>query len=270
MRPGFLSLRRRAGGAFAVPGTSGAALAGGLEEHHGTGGGNIERGHLAGHGNAQQVIAGAADQIVQARAFASEDDYGIGRKVVAVVILRAALVEPDDPEVVLFQGFEGANQIDHAGEAEVLGGSGRGLEGGGGERRGAALSEEDAIDAGGFGGAKQRAEVLRVFYAVERENEAGFCTGQQVLNVEEVALANDSDDALVGGGSGETGEGIAGLGAGFHSGGAAEGGDGAEPRILAASEALLGEADVIETAGAGAEGLLDGMEAIEDFHQSLV
>ena len=53
---------------------SGAALAGGFVEDDGSCGGDVERTDAAGHGDAQQMVAGAADKIVQAGAFAAEDE----------------------------------------------------------------------------------------------------------------------------------------------------------------------------------------------------
>lgn len=235
----------RAGGGSSL---TGATLASGFKEDDSAGGGDVERSHLTGHRNAEQVVAGMADQLVQTSAFASEDDYGIGREVAAVVILGAALVEANDPEVVGLEGFEGADKVDHAREAEMLGGSGGGLNGGGGKGGGAALGEEDAIDAGGFGGTQQRAEILWILNAVEGEEKAGILTVEEVFDVEEVAFPDDGDDALVGRGSGETGEGIARLGTGPDAGGAAEGGDSGKAGVMSGAEALLSEANVIEAA----------------------
>lgn len=247
-------------------GVCGAALAGGFEEDHRAGGRDIERRHLARHGDAQEVVAGAADQVVQTGPFSAKDDYSIGREVAAVVILGAALVESDYPEVICLEGFEGSDEIDDAGEAQVFGGSGRCLDRGGAERGGAAFGEEDAIDAGGFGSAKKSAKVLRVFHAVESEDKAGGRTGEEVFDFEERALADEGDDSLVSGGAGETGEGFAGLGAEFDASGTAELGYGREAGVVASAEALLGDADVVEAAAAGSKGLLDGMEAVQNIH----
>ena len=85
------------------------------------------------------MVAGAAHEIVEARAFAAEDDDEIAGEIELVVCGRAAFVEPDDPEVAALELFEGANEVDDAGDAEVLGGSGTGFDRrrGSGERRGA-------------------------------------------------------------------------------------------------------------------------------------
>ena len=212
------------------------------------------------------MIAGAADQIVQACAFASEDDYGIGREVEAVVILCAALVQPDTPDIAFAERLQSADDIDDAGEAKMFGCPGRGFDGHGAEGGGAAFGEEDAIDAGGFGGAEQSAEVLRVLDAVEGEKQAGRGTFEEILDVEELAFADDGDHPLVIGSAGHAGEGLARLDAGFDSFLAAESGDAGYALVVAVPEAFGGDADVVEAARAGAQGFLDGMQAEENFH----
>ena len=118
------------------------------------------------------MVAGAADEIVQARALAAKDDDEIAGEVELVVVGFATFVETDDPEVVLLEVFEGADEIDDAGDAEVLGRAGAGFDGCGAEWSGAALGEDDAIDTGAIGDAEQSAEVLRIFNAIEGEDEA--------------------------------------------------------------------------------------------------
>jgi len=162
-----LSFRRRGLGA---EGAGGAALAKGFVEDDGTGGGNVEGADAAGHGNAQQVVAGAADEVVQASAFAAEDEDAVAGEVELVVVGSAALVESYDPKVVAFEVFEGADEVDNAGNAQMLGCAGAGLDGYRAERSGPALGEDDAVDACAIGYAEERAEILRVFDAVESED----------------------------------------------------------------------------------------------------
>ena len=73
---------------------SGAPLASGLEENYGTGGRDVEGADAAGHGNAEEMVAGTSDQIVKAGAFAAEDDDEIAREIELVVCDRAALGNP--------------------------------------------------------------------------------------------------------------------------------------------------------------------------------
>ena len=225
-----------------------AALACGLEHNDGSGRGYVQRRDGPGHGDAQQVVAGAADEVVQAVAFASEDDDGVGREVVLVVAGCAALVEADAPDVVLFELFQGADEVDDAGDADMLGGSGGGFDGDGAEGCGAALGDEDAVDAGCVGGTEERAEVLRVFDAVECEEQArgwiGIRAREQVFEVEEFAGADDGDDALMGGGVGEAGELFFGLEAETDAVLAA----GVDDALEALVVTVTGDADVVEAA----------------------
>jgi hypothetical protein len=150
------------------------------------------------------MIAGAANEIVQPCALAAENENAVAGEVELVVVGCAALVETDDPEILALEFFKGANEIDHAGNAEVLGCAGTGFDGDGAEGRGAALGKYDAVDACSVGYPEERAEVLRVFHAVKCEQEPG-CTGggrgigrKQVLNGKRLLPVNVRDNSLVG------------------------------------------------------------------------
>ena len=159
----------------------GATLASSLEEYNRTGRGDVERGDFAGHGNPQQAVAGAADQVVQAGSFASEDDYGVRREVEVGVIAVAALVEAGAPEIALLERFQRADHIDDAGDAEMLGSPSGRFDGDGAEGGRTAFGEQDAVDTGGFRSAEERAEVLGVFDAVESEDEAGLRSLEEIF-----------------------------------------------------------------------------------------
>jgi hypothetical protein len=148
------------------------ALTGCFIENHRSGGGHVERADAAGHGNAQEVVAGAADEVVETGTFAAEDEDAVAGEIELVVVGLAALIETDDPDILLLQVFKGAYEVDDAGNAEVLGGSGTGFDGYRAEGSGSALGEDYAVDAGAVGYAKKRAEVLRVFNTVEGEEQA--------------------------------------------------------------------------------------------------
>jgi hypothetical protein len=154
----------------------------------------------------------------------------------------------------------------------VLGGAGAGLNGYGTERGGTALGKDDAVDAGPVSNAKQRTQVLRVFYAVEGEQETGAGgagTGrfEEVFDGKEFLGVHDGDHALVGSGSGELGELLARLLANADSRLAALGDEVLEARSLMCFEALAGQDDVIETAPAGAKSLFHRVDAVENFHK---
>ncbi len=242
-----------------------AALAHGFVHDDGSGDGDVEGGDLAGHGDAEEVVAGLFDEVVETGSFAAEDEDAVGAEVEVHVVGGAALVEAEDPDVFLLELLEGADEVGDAGDADVLGGSGGGLGDGAGDGGGAALGEDDAVDTGSVGGAEESAEVVGVFDAVEGEEEAVLAVGfgsEEVFDGEELALADDGEDALVGVGAGEAGELVAGLDGDADFGGAAE----LDEAFEAFVAALAGYADVIELAGAGADGLLDWVEAVENFH----
>ena len=89
---------------------------------------------------------------------------------------------------------------------------------------------------------------------------------EEVFDGEELALADNGEGALVGVGAGETGELVAGLDGDADAGGAAE----FDQALEAFVSAFAGDADVIELAGTGADGLLDGVEAVQNFHLSIL
>jgi hypothetical protein len=146
-----------------------AALAEGFKEDHSGGGRDVKRADAASHGNAQQVVAGAADEVVESSALAAEDEDAVAGEVELVVVSLGAFVETDDPDVLFLQLFEGADEIDDAGNAQVLGCAGAGLDGDGTQRGRTALGEYDAVDSGAIGHTQQGAEVLRVFNAIESQ-----------------------------------------------------------------------------------------------------
>jgi hypothetical protein len=184
-----------------------AALAEGFVEDDGSGGGDVEGADAAGHGDAEQVVAGFADEIVEACAFAAKDEDAVAGEVELVVVGQAALVlsriQTDDPDVLALEVFEGADEVDDAGDAEVLGCAGAGFYGDRAQGGGTALGEDDAVDARAVGYAEQSAEVLGVFYAVEGEQQAAGTglagRGEEVFDGEELLRADQGDYALMGG-----------------------------------------------------------------------
>jgi len=150
-----------------------SALAGCFVEDNGSRGRDVEGADTAGHGNAQEMIAGAANEIVETRALAAEDDDEIAGEIELVVVGLAAFVEPDDPKIVLLEIFKRADEVDDASDAEVLGRTGTGFNGYGTEGRGAALGEDNAVDSGAIGNAQKRTKILRIFNSVECEDETG-------------------------------------------------------------------------------------------------
>jgi hypothetical protein len=58
---------------------------------------NVERADTARHGDAEKVVTGAADKVVESSTLAAEDQDAIAREVELVVILRTTFIEADDP-----------------------------------------------------------------------------------------------------------------------------------------------------------------------------
>ena len=217
------------------------------------------------------MIAGAANEIVQAGALAAEDEDTVAGEVEAVVVGEALIagsrVEAYDPDVLFLQLLKRADQVDDAGDAEMLGGSGAGLDGDGTDRGRAALGEEHAVYAGAIGYAEQGAEILRVFNAVEGEQQAGRAREgrlgrEEVFEGEEFLGADHGNDALMRGGLGAEGELVAGLGVDADAELAAEGDELDETSILA----LAGHEHVVKMAAAGAQSLFDRVQAVQEFH----
>ena len=216
------------------------------------------------------MIAGATDEIVKPGAFASENDDEIAGEIELIVSGGAAFVETDDPEIVALELFKGANEIDDAGDTKVLCGSGAGFDGGGAEGSGAALGEEDAVNAGAIGDAKKSSEVLRIFNAVEREDEAGGGVAcgrwrrEEVLEGEKFLRVNERDDTLVVRSLGGDGKLLARPLKDANASVAALGDEAAETFIVA----LAGDENVIEAAAAGLESFRDRMQPVENFHRN--
>ena len=140
--------------------------------------------------------------------------------------------------------------------------------GDGAQGSGAALGEQDAVDAGAIGNAKKSAEVLRVFNAVEREHEAsGRLAGgigiEEIFEGEKFLRANERDDALVCGSLGGEGELLARFLKDADACVAAQGDEAIETVVLA----LASDKNVIEAAAAGLESFRDRMQAVENFHE---
>jgi hypothetical protein len=247
------------------PSGSGAALAGGFVEDDGTGCGNVERADTARHWNPEQVIAGAADEIVKAGAFAAKHEDTVAGEVELVVVGSATFVEADDPYVLLLQVLEGANEVDDAGDAQVFGGSGAGLYGHWTERRGAAFGKDDAVDASSVCNAEESTKILRIFNTVEGQEQTRLRwigRGEKILDGKGFLLADEGDNALMCRSASKVRELIARFLADAHA------------RLLAFSDeaceafvvALGGDNNVIEAASASLESLGNGVHAVESFH----
>src|SRR5438477_4363167 len=151
--------------------------------HHAGGHGNVQGGHAALHGNGDQEIAFAADEIVQSVTFRAQHQSAIHVVVERVVALRAPFIEADGPNTFSFQFFHRATDVGDAGDGQVLGGAGGNLSDSGSHAGGAALGNHNAIGAGRIGGADDGAQIVRIFHAIEHHDEGKLAAAlrQQIV-----------------------------------------------------------------------------------------
>jgi hypothetical protein len=119
------------------------------------------------------MVAGAADEVVEACAFAPEDENAVAAEVKLVVLGGASFIETYDPEILTLELFKSADEVDYSGYAKMLCRAGAGFDGDRAERGGTALGEDYTVYSSTIGNAKKRAEVLRIFNAVECKKQAG-------------------------------------------------------------------------------------------------
>jgi RNA polymerase sigma-70 factor, ECF subfamily len=208
------------------------------------------------------VVAGAANQIMEAGAFTSEDNYGVGREVVLVVILRASFVESDAPDVALFQRLKGPDHIHDSRDAQVLCRAGRRLYSDRAEGGRAAFRKQNPVYSSGLGGAQQGAQVLRVFDTVEREDQTSLGTIEEVFETQKLALADDRHHSLMIGGARQPSQGFPGLLTRFDAGLPAKLKDPGEPLVVA----LASKANVFDGPRAGSQRFFHRVQAVEEFH----
>ena len=217
------------------------------------------------------MVAGAADKVVQARTLAAKHKHAVAGKVEAVVIGFAALIQSDDPEILALEFFKRAHQVHNASNAKMLCRTRACFNGDRTERRRPALGEHYSVHSRAVGNPQQRAKVLRVFNAIESQNQASLCgriTGacgrlEEVFNGEELLRAHKSDYALMRGRFGHRGQLLAAFLANAHPGIAALSHKPLQPRIMT----LIGHQHMVKAAAAGSQGLLNRMQAIQNFHE---
>lgn len=155
------------------------------------------------------MIAGALYQVVQASAFAAHHEHAVACHIEAVVIGLAALIEADDPDVLLFQLLERTDKVHDTGDSQVFRCACARLHGNWTQRRGSPLGHDHAVDACSIGDAEQGSEVLRIFDAVEREEQsrlARIWRFEEIFDGQQFFGADDRDNALMRGCSCKLGE----------------------------------------------------------------
>ena len=211
------------------------------------------------------MVAGLLDQVVEPGALATEYQDAVRSEGEIGVVRRSAFVEADHPDICLFHLFEGADEVGNAGDADVLRGSGGGFGHRWGYRGAPTFRHQDAVDSGAIGSAQQCAEVMGVFNAIEREEEpmVAVCRGhKKIFDGKEGPIAQKGHNSLMCIGFRGARELIARFAGDPNAGRTGQGGDLLEAGVTT----LAGDRDAVKTAGTGANGLFDGVEAKENFH----
>ncbi len=147
----------------------------------------------------------------------------------------------------------------------MLGCAGAGLDGDGAERGRATFGKDDAVDSGSVGYTQKSAQVLRVFNAVEGEEQArgiGLLRREEVFDGEKLLRADQGHNALVSGSLGELGQLLARFLANADAESAAESDEAGDAGIFT----LAGHENVIKAAASGLKGFFDRMQPVENFH----
>ena len=213
------------------------------------------------------MIAGAAHQVVQSRTFAAEDKREVAAEIEQVVVGRTALIETDNPNILAFQLLKRTNQVDDPCDAQVLRCASAGLHGDRAQGCGTPFREDDAVHAGSIGDTQQGAKILGVFDAIESEYQpcgAGLYRNKEIFDGQRFLRTYNCNYALMRRRSGELCELLPGFLLDSYAGLAARSNETDKAVVVA----FTGNQDMIKTASTGLEGLLDGMEAVENFHES--
>ena len=156
---------------------------------------------MADHGQAQQEVAFVAGEAAQPCALAAHHQ---GQRAVQALLVEQGhirpAVQPGDPDVARLEVFDGAVEVGDLGHGHALDRARAAVGHGRGNACGAAVGQDDTVDAHGLGGADQRAEVLRVLQVVEDEQQRRFACGfgarQQVVYLHIGIVAHFQRDAL--------------------------------------------------------------------------
>src|SRR5215471_14404488 len=115
------------------------------------------------------------------------------------------------------------------------------------------LRNHNAVNSRAFGGANDRAEILRIFYAIQHQDEGigAVFVIQQVFQVDILFFRGYRDHSLVIGGLSQSRQLVARHGANGHTRGTTEGSNLLDSSIAA----IRGDADVLKAATACRQGL---------------
>jgi len=177
------------------------ALAEGLEEEDRTGDGGVERPDRASHRDPDEQVAAPPNGRAETVALASDDDRDRPPKVCLSSRQRRVGIRSENPEAANMEVREGAGQVVHRSQQEVLGGAGRGLDRGRAEGRLPLGRKDHPVGSRGLGASEQRADVLGILERIEHENERRLAAldgpGEDVVEAREPPRRDDEGDPLV-------------------------------------------------------------------------
>src|SRR5918911_1764703 len=228
---------------------------------------DVERRDVAAKGNAYERIAALAYETVQPRAFAAEKERARRGPVPAGIGKRSIRARSHRPDASLFKLLYQAGEVRRAGHGDVLQSSGSRLRHRLGQTGGAALRNKDGVRARTLRRPDDRAEVARVFYPIERDDERRINSSdarrkgiENMICVAVPGCGNRGDDALMVGSRPDHAIKVC-------ARGAANGNVCAAGQLHQLAQAMLmcafGNRDVLYGAHAAAQGLDDGAHAVK-------
>src|SRR5579883_2028688 len=137
---------------------------------------------------------------MQPPAFSSEHDRRGAGKFDAVILVLTALVEAVDPVALLFQFLKRPIDIHDAHDGDVSEGPCRSALDDFGESGGAAFRDDDCRGSSSMRGADDRAEIVRIFHAIENHVEPAGGRGPVEARI--LSCGSQGDDALMVGSAG--------------------------------------------------------------------
>jgi len=230
--------------------------------------GHIQGVDLAEKGDGEKDIAVLPHQRPQPLAFAAHDEAHVSFNADGTQLLIRPGIGAVDPKSIFLHEFDGLNKIDNPGHRDVTSGAGGGLDDGGRDPGSAVPGDDDPVYTEAVSRADEGSEVLGVFNPVEQQDEAarkgGMAVCDDFLETRVGKLPAETKHALMGCGAGLAVEGLALADFHFDSPNCCHFEDCRHVRAPFA----LGENDFTDVASFASESLQDGIDAVNDLHNS--
>jgi hypothetical protein len=155
----------------------------------------VERCYFPRHGDADKRVAVLLYLLMQTFSLGAHDDSGRRGPIHLVVIFGTALIDAVDPEAPFFKVFEGSIDIDNSRNGRIFQSAGGGFGDSFRQARGAAFGDYHRTGARGVGGANDCAQIVRIFDAIEYDDEPGVDGGFVEIGI--LGGGPESDDALM-------------------------------------------------------------------------